>query len=526
MGDLTFYALVVGFCFGILISVFYVSSWLLVVWLVIVSLGVGLISWRRRQQSRSVYIIPIILFLLSVSLGLLRVELASWKSSEHSLIDEVGKEVTLEGYISREVDKRAKTQHLYIKTKDEVILAYVDPYTEYQYGDKLEITGELERPAPFATDLGRTFNYPGYLKAQGVNYVMTYPALSVIGKDEGSMVLSTLLSFKQLFMTRLESLIEEPAVGLGEGLLLGVKQALGDELETVFRRTGIIHIVVLSGYNVSLVVLFTMYILSYLFPYRARLIVGGVAIVGFALIVGLSATVVRASLMATFILLGKYLGRTYSVIRGLLVAGLIMLIINPFLLPYDVGFQLSFLATLGLILLSPYVEKLVQFMPKTIGLREFLAATIATQLFVMPILLYQIGEFSMVSIIVNVLVLPMVPLAMLLTFLAGLLGFVSHGLALPVAFIAQLSLNYILMVAKWFASLPFAAYNVPAFPFIVVPLVYGLMFYLWWRLLTHSYYSFHELSDWTIVEEKELVAELKKDSIRAKAEPPEPIFFR
>jgi len=150
-------------------------------------------------------------------------------------------------------------------------------------------------------------------------------------------------------MRSIEAVIPEPQVGLAEGLLLGVKQALGDELEVVFRKTGIIHIVVLSGYNVMLVVIFITYVLSYVLPYRARVPFGILAIVCFAVLVGLSATVVRASIMASLILFARATGRTYAVMRALCFAGVIMVLINPYLLVYDVGFQLSFLATLGLI---------------------------------------------------------------------------------------------------------------------------------------------------------------------------------
>ena len=132
-----------------------------------------------------------------------------------------------------------------------------------------------------------------------------------------------------------------------------MKRALGKDLEEVFRTVGIIHIVVLSGYNIMIVADAIMRVLALFFFPRTRLIIGVGTIALFAILVGLSATVVRASMMAALVLIARGTGRQYAVLRALAFAGTVMLLINPYLLVYDPVFQLSFLATLGLILLSP-----------------------------------------------------------------------------------------------------------------------------------------------------------------------------
>src|SRR3989344_302798 len=295
-------------------------------------------------------------------------------------------------------------------------------------------------------------------------------------------VLSMLLIGKRMFMNKVEELVPEPAAGLGEGLLLGVKQALGEELETAFRQTGIIHIVVLSGHNVMLVVIFIMYVLGQFLVPRPRLVVGIMAIITFAFLVGLSATVVRASIMVSLLLLVQADGRTYLVLRGLLLAGAVMVLLNPLLLVYDIGFQLSFLATLGLVLIAPHLERLLIKVPTFAGIRTFLVATIATQIAVSPLLLYQIGEFSVVSVLVNVLVLPMVPAAMLLTFGVGATGFIVPALAPLLVYPTVFSLQYIIEIARFFSGFSFASFVVPAFSVWVVPLAYALMGGVLWYL--------------------------------------------
>jgi competence protein ComEC len=319
-------------------------------------------------------------------------------------------------------------------------------------------------------------------------------------------------------MSHVEAVISEPEVGLGEGLLLGVQQALGEDIEEAFRATGVIHIVVLSGYNIMLVVTFVMYVLAFFIPFKYRLFFGSVTIVLFACMVGLSATVVRASIMAILALVAKSTGHTYAVVRALFVAGVLMLLYNPYLLVYDVGFQLSFIATLGLILVSPLVLQYVRFMPTFIHLREFLTATIATQIFVTPILLYQMGQFSVVAIVVNLLVLPMVPVSMLLTFFTGIVGFVSTSLSLPFAYLAYLSLTYILYVVQFFAQLPFASFVVPVFPFFIVVLWYMLYAYILWRLqskekvssLIKASIEVQTVTGWMIVDEDTYKKSLKR----------------
>jgi len=268
------------------------------------------------------------------------------------------------------------------------------------------------------------------------------------------------------------------------------------------------HIVVLSGYNIMLVVTFFMYVLAYVLPYRARLITGMIGITCFALLVGLSATVVRASIMASLLLLIRFGGMTHNILRSLFFAGIIMLVINPFLLLYDVGFQLSFVATLALIVFAPYVQTWFWWVPIFVGTREFLVATITTQLLVTPLILFHIGEVSLVAVAVNVLVLPMVPVAMLLTFITGLIAFISMPLALPIAWLAHLSLFYILFLASTFASLPVASASVPAFSVVTLVCMYAVLLTLLWYIFIKKSKPQEKLSPiayldrWTIVEEK------------------------
>jgi competence protein ComEC len=467
---------------------------------------------------------------LALALGIIRTEVASWQFDVSPLESSLGKKVEITGVVVTEPSFSERTVQLYIQTETDKILVSTDRHAAVQYGDEVTVSGKLERPEVFVTDLGRTFDYVNYLRVRGVEYRISLATVKLIASDKGNFLLTNLLKFKQSFIVSFQQVIPEPAAGLGSGLLLGVKSALGTDIESDFRRTGIIHIVVLSGYNVMLVVAFIMFCLSFFLPLRARIWFGIVSIIAFAAIVGFSATVVRASFMAVLVLVSQVLGRRYEVLRGLLLAGVIMILFNPYLLVYDIGFQLSFMATLGLILIVPMLEVNAITGKGLFGWKEFLLSTIATQIAVLPLLMYHIGEISLISIVVNVLVLPMVPPAMLLTFLTGLLGFFSVPLANLVGYAATLSLQYILLVAHYFATLPFATVTVPAFSAAVMLLLYlGMtIVWCWWnnRSKEDDY-----LAGWLIEEEGEAVVtkekrvgELPSNSPTPKDELP--IFFR
>lgn len=491
-----FYLVAIAFALGIFVRSFIPFGLAEITLVVLIAFVLAVLGRRPAGGRAATLLISLSLASLFFSLGALRMEWASWHESDPFLESQLEESVTLSGIVAREPEQRANSIHLFVKTEYGLVLVTTPPGKDWRYGDEVLVKGKIKVPEAFVTDLGRSFNYPGYLLAQGVSYTISFTQVEKVSEGGGAKIFARIFEFKQAFMRQVELVLPEPHAGLGEGLLLGVKRALGDDLEDTFRQTGIIHIVVLSGYNVMLVVFFILYILGYLFNKRLASVFGIGAVVIFAVMVGLGATVIRASIMAVLLLLLGFTGRVYLVLRGLCIAGVLMLLWNPYALAFDVGFQLSFLATLGLIFFSPYLEQKLTYVPTIVGVRGFLVATLATQLFVLPLLLYQMGQFSVVAVLVNVLVLPMVPVAMLLTFITGMVGFISLSLATKLAYLPYLSLAYIINLAEWFGNLPFAYFTVPAFPFWLVPVAYFFIILLLWYLNQEP----DELSGWEIEE--------------------------
>jgi len=331
------------------------------------------------------------------------------------------------------------------------------------------VRGMLEEPQSFETNAGRMFDYPGYLKARGISAVMQYAKIQNI-KEGTPGVLRTLFILKHSFEQALGRVMREPMVSLMKGFLLGEKSGLPQTLTQAFIIAGLIHVVVLSGYNIGVVSEWTLRFFALFLRRRGALTATAVVIVLFALMAGGGMATIRAMLMGLIAILGRYLKRPALALRSLCVAILAMLLWNP-LVVFDAGFMLSVLATFGIITLGNRIESWLRWLKEGI-VRSTAATTVAAQLFVLPALLYYTGVLSFVSLPANVIFLPFVPLAMLLGFVAGLLALVHPFAALIPALAADALLRAMIWLTEFAASLPLAAAIVPAFPAWVAVAVY------------------------------------------------------
>jgi len=462
------------FDFGLAFTgfVFFLSLTLLLFWFLRSHKGVLLVSFA----------------VLAVALGILRFDVANMKQGDTTLDGLVDEIIKVEGIIIDEPDERENNAGLVVELKTIFLKEEsldiqsraritADLYPKWKYGDRVILLGKLTKPKNFANEeTGKEFDYVSYLWKDGIFYQMFYPEVEFVASGEGNIIKENLFSFKNDFLKSVSMVIPEPHASLLGGLVVGAKQSLGEKLLDDFRATGIIHIVVLSGYNVTIVAEALMRFFSFL-PRVTSLWVGAGSIVLFAIMTGAGATIVRASIMALLVILARATGRTSEIIRALFIAGFLMVLFNPKILIFDISFQLSFLATLGLILFPPILERYFKFVPSHFQLREFALATIATQIFVLPLLLYKIGQLSLVALPVNLLVLMFVPLTMLFGFLTGVVGFLSVTLSIPFAFLTYGLLAYELKVVELFSSLPFASIQIDSFPLWLMLGMYAV--YAW-----------------------------------------------
>lgn len=476
MRDSLLVAGLLGFASGILCRSFFFFSLPLLLFMLVIA-SIFCLTWFFRQ--RALYIVCAV-FIIGSILGAGRVMLAP-SSLPTEFLPLIGSEIELQGIVIAEPDIRETTQRIRLEvTKDGSsarVLAVAPLYPEISYGAHVIVRGKLAYPEPFETDTGRTFRYDQFLAKDAVFAMVESASLETTadGDGLGTRLMGFLLSAKQAFQEGLSRALPEPGASLASGLITGGKQGLGTDLLDAFIVAGLVHIVVLSGYNVMIVAEGVLRAFSFL-SRRASAVLAGVVIALFVLAAGAGAASIRAGLMAGLGLVARATGRTYAVVRALLVVAAVMLLMNPLLLAFDPGFQLSFVATLGLILLAPIIELRLSAIRSAFW-RDLIATTLAAQIAVLPLLLYQTGLFSLVSLPANLLVLPLVPLAMLLSAVAGVVGIILPGIAAFTGLPAYLALSVIVFVAEISSGLSLAAVSVPQFPFFVTVLCYiGLGF--------------------------------------------------
>ncbi len=286
---------------------------------------------------------------------------------------------------------------------------------------------------------------PGYGTAAAE---LGYPKLTVIAADQSWLELR-----RQSFFAGMKTALPEPLASFGLGLLVGVRALIPKDLQTQLTLVGLSHLVAVSGYNLTILIVAAQRLLERLG--RGIALMSSLWLIfGFLVVAGASASIVRASVVAVLALFANYYGRRFEAVALILVAGAVTALLNPGYLT-DLGWLLSFLAFFGIMVLAPAVEARLGN-PKPILVKLFIES-FAAQIMTVPLILFIFGQFSIVSPLSNLLVLPLVPLAMLVSFAAGLAGMFIPAFCGWFAWPAQLVLGFILALVDWLARMPWAS---------------------------------------------------------------------
>jgi len=355
-------------------------------------------------------------------------------------------------YVTKILKISNKENEIFKKGK---IIISVPHYIYLDYGDVIRISGRLFLPEPFLTEGGNIFYYNKFLKTK--NILGSVYRANIYEVESNNSFIKNLFILKQQFVGRMNHLLPYPEAPLLSGILLGVKDSLGEKRLDDYRVSGLIHIIVLSGSNVAIIIEAVRR--SIPLSRKWNILCAYLFIILFAIVVGGGATVIRASIMASISLLAQFSYNKYSVYRSLWVAVFIMAFISPGIILYDSSFLLSFLATCGMVYLNPIIEPRFKKIPEFGELRFIVSSTISTYLAVLPYLLYSMGSLSLVSLPVNLITLPLVPWSMLFGFLATTISFASHNLSLPIVWITSFILKYINLVVEVSAKFKYAAFN-------------------------------------------------------------------
>ncbi len=370
-------------------------------------------------------------------------------------------DVELKGCIESEVDVRNDkvkyTLEAFEVDGHEVfgkVLVNAARYPVYEYGQCLRVVGEMEAPEEF-----EGFAYDKYLARYEIYSVINRGRIELLEKRGGNWFYKHIFEFKSIFEMRLSEIFAEPHSSFMAGLILGSRKGIPDHLMEDFNTTGLTHIIAISGYNITLIIVIVSGIFSFL-SRRKKVVFSVLFIVVFTILVGASAAVVRAAIMGSISLVALFFGRQYRVGLALFTAAFLMNFYNPKILVYDVGFQLSFLATCGLLYVSPLLEKYFEFLPKFLGIRESVLMTLSAQVLALPVIVYSFGRLSLICPVANLFVLPFIPLAMAFGFFAVFFSAIFDVLGLFVGFIGYLILELVVLFVKFFASIKYASVNI------------------------------------------------------------------
>jgi len=398
---------------------------------------------------------------LLLAMGILRVQISEFNIANDKLSQLNGKgPVVLTGTIINEPDVRDTTQNLKVQiTKSKsTVLVTAKKYPDFKYLDEVKLTGKLE--APMETDDGApSGSYKNYLMKDGIYSVMNFPKVELISEEHEYNVLSYLyekvLFCKQKIRESIQNNFLPPQSSILEGTILGDNGAMTSDLKNKLNITGLRHVIAVSGTHVVILGSIIMSLLLALGFWRTRAFyVVVIFICVYIVLTGLPASGVRAGIMGVLFLLSQKMGRQAMSSRIITLACAVMLLINPLLLVYDVGFQLSFLAVLGLIYLEPIIKRFLLFLTKDKGkdLLGIASATFAAQIFTLPIMVYNFGNISFVSPITNLLVLPIVYWLMVFGFLASIIGIFSSVLGWILSVPCWFLLTYFVKVIDFFSQ--------------------------------------------------------------------------
>jgi len=457
-----------SFVGGISFASFFISSLFFEIILCIIGLILIGAFWEKKE----LVVVGFCLILFSSGAADFNYHFNSVKNS--FLVGLNGKEVSFIGIVSREVERGFNKSQMEVVVDGEKVLITTDKYTSVAYKDKIKVVGKIEVP-----EKKDNFDYSGYLAKDGISATMFFPSVEIIEKGNYENVfektIAGIYSFKNKMGEEIRNYIPSNLSPIMEGLILGNDSKMDKETKDKLSKSGLSHIIAISGSHIVVFSAMLFEVLLFLGLWRKQAQIGAILFTFlYVFLVGLPASAVRAGIMVSLLFLAQILGRQSFNLRTLVLAAFLILFPNPLLLKFDLGFQLSFLAVLGLILMGPVFNSWlnVLFKDRFGFMRELLAMTLSAQVFTIPLLIHSFGYFSIVSLVSNILAVPPTPFLMALGLLLPLVGMVLPILGWIVAIPSIILLGYLMLVVNISSMVPFAVLN------IQLPIIVLILFYL------------------------------------------------
>lgn len=354
----------------------------------------------------------------------------------------------------------------------------------YGYGREIEIKGQLNVPQGMKNPGG--FDYRRYLAGNGMSAVVFAVKDHIVqgGMAGGNFAVRLGFTLRSKLVDVINRSLPPQQAGLLNGMLIGYREGLSREVEDAFSDAGLSHIMVVSGANILFLVMPLLFLFKRLrIGQKTANITTILVVLLYTTITGFSPNVMRAAIMAVVVLAGQLLRRESEVLTSLSLAAVLLLVYNPYTL-FDIGFQLSFAATLSIILFQKNIRKWsgIRWMPGFLA--DIVAVTLAVQIGVIPITVFYFNKVSVISLFSNLLAVPILQVITILGSAMALLGQISVWISQALGYVNSPFLSFVLLVSRLSSELPFAVVKIPTPPLWGIAVYYGaVLFFFWYRPL-------------------------------------------
>lgn len=350
------------------------------------------------------------------------------------------------------------------------------------YGDKIEFYLNYSKPLAARNYMG--FDYSSYLKTKKIfgTADLKNEDVKIISNNNSNIILNKIYKLRHFMKTKIEEVLPKETAGLCLGMLIGETSEIGEDLQGNFRDSNLSHILAVSGANVSYIIVSITYVFNKLcFRKKISKIISIILLILFMLLTGCTASVNRACIMAILMLIADLLHRKSDVYNNLAISALILLIINPYTI-LDIGFKLSYMGTIGIVFLHDKISNFIKVNNK-IGkyFLEMILVTTCANLAIIPIMMYHFNTISLTFYFSNVLSGPILGIVVIMGFIMFFVSLISNFLAIPIAFILNIMLNFIIKIAEITANMPLSKI------IIITPSIFFII--CWYVIITAITYK-------------------------------------
>jgi competence protein ComEC len=428
--------------------------------------------------------------LLFLVIGILRMQISEFNIASDKLSKLNGKgQITMTGIISDEPDVRDVSQKLKVKVNlpfkagNSIVLVTAPRYPEYEYLDKIKVAGKME--TPMVTD---DFNYKDYLLKDHIYSVINFSKIELISRKHSYDIFSyfyeKILFLKEKLSQSIQNNFSPPHSLILEGIILGNNKNMTQDLRDKLNITGLRFLTAISGVHVIILSAILVALLLFLgFSRNWSFYTSIIFIWLYVVITGFTASGIRAATMGSIFIFAEIFGRQNTSSRTIVLTASFMLLQNPLLLIYDIGFQLSFMASLGIIYLKPSISYFLKsiFKEKFKELLDIISVTFTAQIFTLPLMVYNFGMVSLIAPITNILILPVMPWILSFGFLFSICAAISKFLGWVFFLPCYFFIGYFLKVMDLFSQ-PWMGKSVANVSYIWLLTTYFVIIFITWFL--------------------------------------------